>query len=53
MGNKSGKGKMKAWRISTDELLERIHDPQTRIIDVRSVDAYNGWREKGEARGGT
>ena len=45
-------GERKIERISTGELLERIDDPETRIIDVRSANAYNGWREKGEARGG-
>lgn len=39
-------------RISTDGLLSSISNPKTKIIDVRSADAYNGWREGGEARGG-
>ncbi|AEH60925.1 Rhodanese domain protein [Methanosalsum zhilinae DSM 4017] len=36
--------------ISTDELLENLH--RYKVIDIRSVDAYNGWKENGENRGG-
>ncbi len=36
--------------ISTDELLDSLQD--YKLIDVRSIDAYNGWKEAGEARGG-
>jgi len=36
--------------ISTDELLENLHG--YKIIDIRSVDAYNGWKENGENTGG-
>ena len=36
--------------ISTDELLENMH--RYKIIDIRSVDAYNGWKENGENTGG-
>lgn len=39
-------------QISTKELLNKIEKPDSRIIDVRSVDAYNGWKEQNEARGG-
>jgi len=38
--------------ISTGELQSKIEDPQTILIDVRSVEAYNGWRIKEEVRGG-
>jgi thiosulfate/3-mercaptopyruvate sulfurtransferase len=38
--------------ISTDELHARLSDTSTRIVDVRSIAAYNGWRLNGEARGG-
>ena len=38
--------------ISSDELLNLLGNSGVKIIDVRSPDAYNGWREKGEARGG-
>ncbi len=38
--------------ISTDELMGKIGDSNSRIIDIRSVNAYNGWRERGETRGG-
>lgn len=36
--------------IFTDELLGNIDKYQ--LIDIRSVDAYNGWKENGEAKGG-
>jgi thiosulfate/3-mercaptopyruvate sulfurtransferase len=38
--------------ISTDQLLKLLADKETKIIDVRSVDAYNGWKLGNEARGG-
>jgi molybdopterin synthase sulfurtransferase len=39
-------------RISTGDLFERLHSPDVQIIDVRPVDAYNGWKLWGEMRGG-
>lgn len=39
-------------QISTQELLEKMKNPDVKIIDIRSVDAYNGWREENEKRGG-
>ncbi|TGC09849.1 rhodanese-like domain-containing protein [Methanolobus halotolerans] len=36
--------------ITTDELSENLH--RYKVIDIRSVDAYNGWKEGGEAKGG-
>ena len=38
--------------ISTAELRDRLGDPALTIVDVRPLAAYNGWRRKGEARGG-
>ena len=38
--------------ISTKELQSKLNDPNISIIDVRSVDAYNGWRLNDETRGG-
>jgi thiosulfate/3-mercaptopyruvate sulfurtransferase len=38
--------------ISTQELGNSLDDPRLKIIDVRSVEAYNGWRKRNEARGG-
>ena len=38
--------------ISTKELLNQTNHPETKIIDVRPVDAYNGWQIKNEKRGG-
>lgn len=39
-------------RLSTRELQARVEDAETQIVDVRPVDAYNGWRLRNEARGG-
>src|SRR5438309_12091764 len=41
-----------AGSISTDELRARLGDDSVAIVDVRPVAAYNGWRLRGEARGG-
>ena len=38
--------------ISTEELRGLLADPQTTIVDVRPLAAYNGWRLSEEARGG-
>jgi len=38
--------------ISTNELFERLEDPEIKIVDVRPVDAYNGWKLHNEVRGG-
>jgi thiosulfate/3-mercaptopyruvate sulfurtransferase len=38
--------------ISTEELLENLENPDFKIIDVRPIDAYNGWKLNNEARGG-
>jgi 3-mercaptopyruvate sulfurtransferase SseA len=39
-------------KISTQLLLEQLKNPQSIIVDVRPVDAYNGWELKNEKRGG-
>lgn len=36
--------------ILTDDLLGNLD--QYKLIDIRSVDAYNGWKESGETKGG-
>jgi 3-mercaptopyruvate sulfurtransferase SseA len=33
-------------------LRERLNDPDLTIVDVRPLPAYNGWRQRGTARGG-
>ncbi len=38
--------------ISTEQLLYKIKNPGVKIIDIRSADAYNGWKEENEKRGG-
>jgi thiosulfate/3-mercaptopyruvate sulfurtransferase len=38
--------------ISTEEMLVYIDNPEYIIIDVRPIEAYNGWKLKNEKRGG-
>lgn len=38
--------------MRTRDLRRRIGDDRLQVIDVRSADAYNGWRRRGEKRGG-
>ncbi len=38
--------------ISTGELREAMARGEVQILDTRPMDAYNGWRLSGEARGG-
>ena len=38
--------------ISAAELARRLGDPTLTVVDVRPLRAYNGWRQRGEARGG-
>lgn len=38
--------------ISTIEVLSNLADPDFKIVDVRPVDAYNGWQLENEIRGG-
>ena len=38
--------------IHTREVADKLHEPHVKIIDVRPVDAYNGWPMQGENRGG-
>ncbi|MCK9422051.1 MAG: rhodanese-like domain-containing protein [Bacteroidales bacterium] len=38
--------------VTTGELMQLIGKQEIRIIDVRPVDAYNGWQLQNEPRGG-
>jgi thiosulfate/3-mercaptopyruvate sulfurtransferase len=38
--------------MTTPQLLDALGDDEVRLIDVRPVDAYNGWRLRNEPRGG-
>jgi thiosulfate/3-mercaptopyruvate sulfurtransferase len=38
--------------ISTADLAQRLGDPELTVVDLRPTAAYNGWRLKGEPRGG-
>ena len=51
-GIPSNPGKLNFKQISTSELLSYAEDQGTVIIDVRPVEAYNGWRLRHELRGG-
>lgn len=43
---------IKSKEITTEELVNLLEKKETRVIDVRPVDAYNGWRFQNEQRGG-
>lgn len=38
--------------LSTTQLKTRLETENLQLIDVRSADAFNGWRSNGEIRGG-
>jgi 3-mercaptopyruvate sulfurtransferase SseA len=38
--------------LSTRDLLDLVEGRESQLIDVRPIDAYNGWRLRGEPRGG-
>ncbi len=38
--------------ISTQELLKVLDKKETKILDLRQIDAYNGWKLNNEKRGG-
>ena len=38
--------------ISTSDLIHHLKSENTKLIDVRSVDAYNGWKFNNESQGG-
>jgi len=42
----------KITEISTKQVFNLLNAKNTIIIDVRPIDAYNGWKIKGEKRGG-
>jgi len=39
-------------KISTKELLKTLDTNQVVLVDIRPVDAYNGWQNQNELRGG-
>ncbi|MDA3891088.1 MAG: rhodanese-like domain-containing protein [Salinivirgaceae bacterium] len=39
-------------KLTTSELVELLKNKKTKIIDVRPVDFYNGWKLANEKRGG-
>lgn len=38
--------------VSTELIVKNLNNQQIKIIDVRPLEAYNGWKLKGEYRGG-
>lgn len=38
--------------VTTEELRQRLAEPDLTLVDVRPLAAYNGWRLNGEPRGG-
>jgi len=42
----------KLVELSANELVKLLENKNTKIIDARSVDAYNGWKLENETRGG-
>lgn len=38
--------------LSSIELLEQLNNPGSKVVDIRPMAAYNGWRLHNEARGG-
>jgi thiosulfate/3-mercaptopyruvate sulfurtransferase len=38
--------------ITTVDLFGKLSNPEVKVIDIRPVDAYNGWAEQDEIRGG-
>lgn len=43
---------LKITELSTSDVFERLSLPNVKLIDIRPVEAYNGWRLSGESRGG-
>ncbi|MBC7124903.1 MAG: sulfurtransferase [Bacteroidales bacterium] len=43
---------MEIRKITITELQKAVNEATAKIIDVRPVDAYNGWKLNGEQRGG-
>jgi molybdopterin synthase sulfurtransferase len=52
MSKNRKKSNQKMHELSTEQLADKIDDVDVRIIDIRSVEAYNGWKLKNEKRGG-
>ena len=42
----------KALIINTEELFSNLNNPLIKIIDIRPIEAYNGWKLHKEKRGG-
>lgn len=38
--------------VSTQELVNLLENKNTKLIDIRPIDAYNGWKMQNEKRGG-
>jgi 3-mercaptopyruvate sulfurtransferase SseA len=42
----------KIEEVSTEELFNKLGNQNVKVIDIRSPEAYNGWKEEQEKRGG-
>jgi len=42
----------KIKQLTTKDIIKLNDDPDVQLIDIRPVDAYNGWRMREEKRGG-
>jgi len=38
--------------VTTSEVADAVKEKTAKVVDVRQVDAYNGWQLRGEKRGG-
>lgn len=43
---------LKTTELSTAELTSCMKNPKYNLIDIRPIEAYNGWKLSGEVRGG-
>ena len=43
---------VKFKELTTEQLREQLNNENLRLVDARPIDAYNGWKLNGEARGG-
>jgi len=42
----------KIKEVSTEELFNKLENPDVEVIDIRSPEAYNGWKDENQSRGG-
>jgi molybdopterin synthase sulfurtransferase len=52
MNHKGNENMQQIHIISTEELKDKMMDPELKLVDIRPVEAYNGWQLHNEIRGG-